>query len=101
MSENHAHPSPRQYVQIAILLAVITGIEVALFYIDEAVDMMGWDAPLLIILSLLKFVIVIGWYMHLRYEKSTLSRFFTGGFLLALGVYTAVLATFGVIALGT
>jgi len=100
MSENHAHPSPRQYVQIAILLAVITGVEVALFYINEAVDMMGWDAPLLIILSLLKFVIVIGWYMHLRYEKSTLSRFFTGGFLLALGVYTAVLATFGVIALG-
>jgi len=100
MSENHAHPSPRQYVQIAILLAVITGVEVALFYINEAVDMMGWDAPLLIILSLLKFVIVIGWYMHLRYEKSTLSRFFTGGFLLALGVYTVVLATFGVIALG-
>ncbi len=37
--------------------------------------------------------------MHLRYEKSTLSRFFTVGFILALGLYGVVLAAFGVAAI--
>lgn len=99
MNEHTHHPTPRQYVQIAIVLAVITAMEVSLFYIDRAVDMRGWDAPLLVILSFLKFVMVIGWYMHLRFEKTTLSKFFTGGFLLAVFLYAVVLASFGVIAL--
>jgi cytochrome c oxidase subunit 4 len=97
--DSHAHPTSKQYVQIAILLAIVTAIEVALFYVNEAVDMQGWDAPLLVVLSFLKFVVVIGWYMHLRFEKSTLTKFFTAGFVLALLLYTAVLGTFGVIAL--
>ena len=96
----HHHPTPLQYVKIAILLAVLTIIEVALFYVNEAADMGGWDAPLLIILALLKFVIVVGWYMHLRFESSMLSRFFTSGFVLALILYAIVLLSFGVIALG-
>jgi cytochrome c oxidase subunit 4 len=95
----HAHPTSKQYVQIAVFLAVITAVEVALFYMNEAVDMQGWDAPLLIVLSFLKFVIVIGWYMHLRFEKSMLSKFFTGGFVLAMLLYAVVLASFGVMAL--
>jgi cytochrome c oxidase subunit 4 len=97
----HAHPSSKQYVQIAILLAVITAIEVALFYIEEAVGLRGFEAPLLIVLSFMKFLIVIGWYMHLRFEKSLLSRFFTAGFVLALLLYAVVLAAFGVLALGS
>lgn len=92
------HPRPRQYVQIAIALAVITAVEVALFYIDEALGLGGWDAPLLVILSFIKFLVVIGWYMHLRFEKSTLSRFFTGGFVLALFLYVIVLGSFGIAA---
>ena len=97
----HHHPTPLQYVKIAVLLAVLTVFEVALFYINEAADMGGWDAPLLIFLALLKFVIVVGWYMHLRFESSTLSRFFTFGFVLALTLYAVLLLIFGVIALGT
>lgn len=96
-TEHHAHPTPRQYVLIALVLAVITGIEVALFYVNEAVDLQGWDAPLLIILSFMKFLMVIGWYMHLRFEKSTLSRFFTAGFTLALLLYAVVLGALGVL----
>lgn len=94
------HPTPLQYVKIAILLAVLTIVEVALFYINEAADMGGWDAPLLIILAFFKFVIVVGWYMHLRFESSMLSKFFTSGFVLAMILYGITLLTFGVIALG-
>jgi cytochrome c oxidase subunit 4 len=97
----HHHPTPLQYVKIAILLAVLTIIEVALFYVNEAADMGGWDAPLLVILALIKFVIVVGWYMHLRFEDSTLSKFFTAGFILAMILYAVLLLAFGVIALGS
>lgn len=88
------HPTTGQYVRIAILLAIVTAVEVALFYIDEAVDMAGWDGPLLIVLSFFKFVVVIGWFMHLRFEKPVLSRFFAGGFVLALSLYAIVVGSF-------
>lgn len=99
MTDEHAahgapHPSPKMYVQIAIGLAVITAIEVGLFYIDKSLGLGGWDAPILVLLSFLKFLVVIGWYMHLRFEKATLSRFFTGGFVLALFLYAIVFGSF-------
>ena len=88
------HPTTAQYVKIAILLAIVTAVEVALFYVDEAVDMAGWDGPMLIILSFFKFVVVIGWFMHLRFEKPLLTRFFAGGFILALSLYGIVVGSF-------
>ncbi len=93
------HPSTKQYVQIAIFLAVLTAIEVALFYVNEALDMRGWDAPLLIVLSLIKFIVVIGWFMHLRFENTFLARFFSVGFVAAMTLYGIVLLSFGAIAI--
>jgi cytochrome c oxidase subunit 4 len=93
-----AHPSTSDYVKIAIFLAVLTAVEVALFYVNEAVDMNGWDGPLLIGLSTIKFLVVVGWFMHLRFEDSFLSRFFGAGFVLAMALYGIVLAVFGAIA---
>ena len=91
--ESH-HPTPRQYVQIAILLAVLTGIEVALFYAEPAVGSLV--TPALLILAVLKFLLVVGYYMHLKYEKRILTRLFAGGFVLALILYAVVLVAFGV-----
>lgn len=96
-SEHHAHPSPSQYWKIAVALAVLTMIEVAMFYIDRALGLGGLNALILISLALLKFVIVVGWYMHLRFEKAMLNRFFTAGFLLASSLYLVVLASLGVV----
>lgn len=95
--EHHDHPSIGQYWKIAALLAVLTAIEVGLFYIDRALDLGGLNTMLLILLALLKFVIVVGWFMHLRFEKPMLNRFFAAGFLLALGCYTVVLGALGII----
>jgi cytochrome c oxidase subunit IV len=97
--EHIHHPSPAQYWKIAVVLAVLTAVEVALFYINDAYDLGMINTVLLIVLALLKFVIVVGWYMHLRFEKSTLSRFFTAGFILAGALYTIVLTALGVIAI--
>ena len=100
MTQEHEvhHPSPIQYIKIAVGLAVLTAIEVALFYINESLEL-GWvNTAALLILAFLKFVIVIGWYMHLRYEKTVVSRFFAFGFILAFTLYAAVLIGFGVLA---
>jgi cytochrome c oxidase subunit IV len=101
MAEEHhvAHPQPAQYIKIAVLLATLTAIEVALYYINQSLSL-GWvNTALLLILAALKFLIVIGWYMHLRFEKGTLSRFFGFGFTLAFTLYAVVLVGFGVLAL--
>lgn len=100
MAEAHHHPTPKQYWAIAAILAVLTAIEVALFYIEQGVDAVtpSITSPMLIALSFLKFLLVIGFFMHLRYEKSTLSRFFTGGFILALALYGIVLGAMGIAA---
>ena len=47
--ENH-HPTPKQYVQIAIILGILTAIEVALYYTEEVVGV--FTDPLLIILAI-------------------------------------------------
>ena len=77
MSETHKeHPSPTKYVQIAIVLAILTAIEVALYYTEDIVGALA--APLLIILAVGKFVIVVGWFCLLYTSPSprdaTLSR---------------------------
>lgn len=99
-TEEHIHhPTPAQYWKIAVVLAVLTAIEVAIYYIHKDFDLGNFNTVLLLVLAALKFVIVIGWYMHLRFEKSTLSRFFTGGFILAAALYTIVLTALGVVAI--
>ena len=78
-------PLPRVsvYVFVAFVLTVVTAIEVWAFY---------WPIPAsvivtsLIILSLMKFVLVVAFFMHLRYDHKIFSTFFTGGLLLAVGV---------------
>ena len=92
-----AHPTPRQYVEIAVLLAVLTAIEVALYYVEEAGVSSTIVYPTLIILAILKFVIVVAFYMHVRYEKGLIGSVFTIGFFGALLLYVVVLGTFGVL----
>jgi len=95
--EHDAHPSPAQYWKIAALLAVLTVFEVAMFYIDRELGLGALNAFILISLALLKFVIVVGWYMHLRFENAIPSRFFTAGAILAIGLYLVVLSAMGVV----
>jgi cytochrome c oxidase subunit 4 len=95
--QERVHPTPAQYWKIAVLLAALTAVEVAMYYMNRQFDLGGFNAVFLILLAALKFVTVVGWYMHLRFEKSALNRFFTAGFVLAASLYTVVLAAMGLI----
>jgi cytochrome c oxidase subunit IV len=100
MSDNAAHPAhptPAQYWKIAVVLAVLTAIEVALYYVDQELELGAINAALLLVLAVAKFIIVVGWFMHLRFENPLLNRFFTGGFILAFSLYAIVLGLLGVL----
>jgi cytochrome c oxidase subunit 4 len=98
-AEHHAHPTPGQYWKIAAFLAAVTAVEVAMFYLDRQLDLGFLNAAILIVLSAVKFLVVVGWFMHVRFEKPMISRFFTAGFLLACGLYLVVLSALGVVAI--
>ena len=82
---------PMQYVWIGVLLTAITVGELAA---SLWVDLGNALIPLLLILSAIKFVIVVAFYMHLKFEHRLLSQVFTGSFLLAGGVLIALIALF-------
>jgi cytochrome c oxidase subunit 4 len=90
--EDNAHPDDRKYIVIALILAVVTGIEVGLYYIEESV----LTAPTLLVLAAVKFVLVALYFMHLRFDNKFFTRVFFGGLFLALGVYLVAMFTFGV-----
>jgi len=90
------HPSFKQYVLIAIILFAITIVEFLLIW-DRVgiVDYLGASKiPLLVGLSVVKFYIVIMFYMHLRFDDKLFTRIFIAGLALAFMVGLAVLGLF-------
>ena len=85
------HPTPRQYVNIGIILAIVTAIEVAIYYIPALEDFL---VPALIAFALIKFVLVVSWFMHLRFDSRMFRRLFVSGIVLALIVFAVALVTF-------
>jgi cytochrome c oxidase subunit 4 len=86
------HPSPFQYVMIAVVLCVLTGFEVAVSYmVGDIPD--GLIVALLLAMMAFKFVLVASWYMHLRTDMKIFRRFFIAGGALALTVYVIALTT--------
>lgn len=85
------HPEPRQYVVVAIALAIVTAFEVAIFYIDVPRVLF---VTLLLVMSTVKFSLVVLWFMHLRFDSRLFRRLFISGLILAVFVYAVVLAIF-------
>ena len=90
--EERAHPGPLQYVQIGTILAVITAVEIAVYYVEAVEDVL---IPILVVLSALKFTLVVMWFMHLRFDSRLFSSLFVGGLMLAAALFVIVLASLG------
>jgi cytochrome c oxidase subunit 4 len=89
-----AHPGPRQYIVIAVVLAVATSMEVGLYYFTSLPRPLY--ISLLMMFMVFKFALVVLWFMHLRFDNRIFRRLFVTGISLAIGVYIVVLLTFGV-----
>jgi len=85
------HPSPKEYVRIAVVLAVVTAMEVGIYYAEVSRALL---IPALLIFAVIKFVLVVLWYMHLRFDSRTYARFFMIGLAGAVTLYLVVLLTF-------
>lgn len=86
------HPTPVQYVAIAVVLVVITGVEIATSYLEGDIPN-GLITVLLLGMAAVKFFLVASWYMHLRTDRPVFRRFFIIGTLAAVGLYFVVLLT--------
>jgi cytochrome c oxidase subunit IV len=84
------HPGPLEYVQIGAVLAVITAIEVGLYYIDLSQTLL---VLALLVFSAAKFTLVVLWFMHLKFDHPLFSTMFVMGFLLAISIFAVALAT--------
>lgn len=91
--KEHAHPGAKQYLGIAVILTVVTAIEVAVFYIPQLHPVL---VPTLLILSTLKFALVVMFYMHLKFDHKLFSWLFVMPLLLATAVILALMKLFGV-----
>lgn len=88
----HAHPGAREYIVIAIILTVITAVEVAVFYIPTMKPVL---VPVLLTLSAVKFTLVALFYMHLKFDNRLFTWLFSIGIALATFVILALLKLFG------
>lgn len=86
-----AHGTVTLYMIFAVILCVITYFE---WWIFEHRESIGISQRLMIVsllaLSAVKFVMVCGWYMHLRYDHKSLTKLFIGGMFLATATYLAL-----------
>ncbi len=90
--EQLEHPAPATYLKVAAILTVITAIEVSIYYIPA---MRGVLVPLLLIFSTIKFGIVAGWYMHLRFDPIVYARLFFGPLAIAAVITIVLMLLFG------
>jgi caa(3)-type oxidase subunit IV len=88
------HPSDFTYIYVALLLSALTGIEITVSYLS-GLGIAG--NPILIILAIMKFSLVVLFFMHLRFDSRVFRYLFFGGLILAFFVYFAVLRMFHVI----
>lgn len=101
MSEADYHPLPvaptthkdsetekyHTFVNLALGLAAITGIELVLVYLPFNTIFIF---AVLLSLSLFKFVAVVAWFMHLIYDKLILTLAFGTGLSIATGTFIAL-----------
>ena len=85
------HPPDSFYVKVALWLGLVTAIEIAVSYIDIP----DWAIILsLVVLGAIKFIAVVAYFMHLKYDDKLLRKPFIAGIVTALAVYTIVLLAF-------
>src|SRR5215210_4277448 len=88
------HPTWKTYRWIALILTLITVVEVWVYYIPSFVASRAF-VPSLLIMSAVKFVIVVMFYMHLKYDHKLFRALFTGPLIIAATTLIALLFLFG------
>ncbi len=84
--EHHGseHPSPAKYIQIAIILTLITAFEVAIYYVEAISNEVF--ITIFLGMAVVKFIIVAMYYMHLKFDSRVFTLLLVAGLFLATGI---------------
>ncbi|MCB0962245.1 MAG: cytochrome C oxidase subunit IV family protein [Acidimicrobiales bacterium] len=93
---SHHGATDKMFVQVAILLAAVTAVEVAWSYLPwgDGAAMTVLEVGGLLAMMGFKFYMVASVFMHLKWDSKLLTGFFYFGLGLAVAVYLAVLFVF-------
>ena len=92
-----AHAGKNTYWLIALVLGILTLLEVAVFYVPLLHSVI---VPMLLVLSSAKFALVAMFFMHLKFDKPILTTLFAGGLVVATVIILAMMLLFGTIGPG-
>lgn len=92
------HPTWSTYWKVALFLTIITAVEVSAYYIP------AWETswvyvPSMLIMSTVKFIVVVYYYMHLGYDHKIFRSLFTGPLIVAALTLIGLLFLFSKLAI--
>jgi cytochrome c oxidase subunit 4 len=88
-AHQQTHPSDWTYIKVALVLGALTALEVSTYYWEKAST--GALIAVLFPLMIIKFGVVVAYFMHLRYDNPLFRRVFIFGLVLAVIVYLIAL----------
>lgn len=94
--EGHTHgPTDQQYFKIFWVLVVITALEVSTYWWESWFGSIGHKValPVLFVLMAVKFLLVAGFFMHLRFDAKLLGRTFYGALIFSIILYIGALTS--------
>ena len=101
MADSHAatapaagrpHTSIKTYINVAVALAILTTVEVATLYVPGIPNTLLVTS--LLVMSAVKFFLVVGFFMHLRYDNAIMRALFVGPLCIAIAIILALMALF-------
>lgn len=79
------------FINLALFLAMMTGVEIVIIFLPWPFWLI---MSILTVVSVVKFICVILWFMHLIYDKMLCLYLFVTGLILATGTMIALLSLF-------
>jgi cytochrome c oxidase subunit 4 len=101
LDEDHTHgPTDGQYFLIFWILVAITALEVSTYFWEswfgETDTVRRIGVAVLLTLMVVKFVLIAGYFMHLKFDSDLLRRTFLFGLIIAVAVYTVALSVMNI-----
>ena len=93
-ADHQTHVDWGTYKWVALVLFVMTVVEVWVYYI-KSFAASSLFVPTILILGAMKFAIVVAFYMHLKYDRKLFRALFVGPLMIAVLIIIALLFLFG------
>ncbi len=98
--KEHSHPTPWVYLRVALILFVLTALEVLAFELGRRPGaplhtvVEPVVVPILLVLSAVKFALVAMFYMHLKQDDKLFSNLFVWPLILAAVIILSLILLF-------